>query len=566
MHNENFVNHTDVVGAFSHDPDRQFKEGITNVYESMNSALALDVYQDVYHVLRESTASEQYKEQLFSDVLESSLLHQDKTLEVLPQKLEQLFENTREEILLESYDGNLQPIVGYSLPILKKSFLKSVGKDILQTEVPQQPVIKVAFERQFIKNREGEKFYIPEIFYDDSYKEVMEEAHGNKIPTDWYPKEGSGPVRINELDLLAEAGGSMRRRDTISPNFHIDAVKMDVEGKEIIVDNIQIRPERSMKGGFSAEVVGLTEEGEQVSDTLSGRLDLYSGLLSVSCSAGLITHVRFNGRLSNQNNTNTVEIDMERESFTWEIPHGAHVNTGLTVENLKDQKALNNIDVAARAMSDMATVFNQYEDSEQIDYIIKGFDRWHGRSNLPLGFKNGFTELYTFDAIAPATTMLPDSEWVHDIKFRLNRQMDALKEKLKTEELTFVITANPAHIALFTDTINWVFNKSNDIGGVGMEYSYGIMNNSQSSARVVSTMKIPREAGIHILAYPTSGDNITRKHYKYSQAIRNDYRNPFADNTPNIMAESRFLTTEVTPIHGRMDIQNDEFGRRTLVR
>lgn len=48
------------------------------------------------------------------------------------------------------------------------------------TEVPSKPVIKLAFERKFLKDKAGKKYYIPEIFYDESYKEVSEKLKERK--------------------------------------------------------------------------------------------------------------------------------------------------------------------------------------------------------------------------------------------------------------------------------------------------------------------------------------------------------------------------------------------------
>ena len=54
--------------------------------------------------------------------------------------------------------------------------LECIAKDIMMTEVPDAPVIKVAFERKILKDRNGKKYYIPEIFYDKSFKEASEVA------------------------------------------------------------------------------------------------------------------------------------------------------------------------------------------------------------------------------------------------------------------------------------------------------------------------------------------------------------------------------------------------------
>lgn len=548
------------VGSFLPDYNSDFKENVTSVFENFRNNESLDPMEDILKILKVDALRESYKHELLSDVLEESF--EDPYMDSLPEKLDQLFENTQLEIVKEN-TGTLNPIVGFTLPILKKSFLECHGKDIVMTEVAPSPIVKMAFERKFLKDKEGNKYYIPEIYYDDKFQEVMPHALGKPVSNLFYPEAGALP--LHEFNILEASGGSLALRDSLSNNFVIEAVKMNVgtedAPEEITIEGLSITPEKAAKGTFGYKVIGKNAAGDVKEDFISGRLDFYTGKITVSSSAGLITQVRFGGNLSNQNNTESLEFDREREPITWEIPEGARFNTGMTIERLRDTQALTSIDLMAETISDMSETMAQYEDSTILTFLDKSYNTWKERKTLPFGYEDGFTSSYEFDFIPPTNTILPTSQWSQDLKWYLNRQMDTLKEKLKTDKIMFVVYGNPAHISILQDEVKWVIDDSSRVGGVQLEYRFGVMTKTKSRVHVVSTMKVSREKGLRIVAYPTTKEHVTFKHLKYSINISNEYKNPLTPLTPNIMGVSRFLTTEVTPVQGEMQLKNSDFGR-----
>lgn len=552
------------VGSFLQDKNLEFKQGFKRLHENFTQHEQLDPVTELARVLSVNAIKESYKEALIGDVLMEQF--EDPYLKLLPEKMEQLFENTQDEIVAESFTGTMLPIVGYSLPILKKSFLECHAKDIVMTEIPKEPIVKIAFERKFMKDKAGTKYYIPEVFYNNDYKEVMKHAKGNPIPKTWYPE--SGTVPFQDFNVLEAAGGSLTFRDSLAYDFVIEAVKMTVDGEEVIIEGLSIRPEKSTNNGSFAYLVKGTNPNTQVteSDYLTGAVDFYHGLVSVASTGGKITQVRFGGHLSNQNNMNSLEMDRERESRTWEIPDGVRFNTGFTLEKIKDSKALLNLDVMAETIADMSTVMTQYEDSEILSFLDDSFNRWKDKTDLPFGYQNGFTESWEFSMTPNVQTIALTPQWAEQLKWHINRELDALKEKLKTADMMFVLYGNPAQINLLQDEIKWLINDNHRIGGVQLEYKFGVLNKVGSRVHVVSSMKVPRDAGLKIVGYPTTDEHITFKHYKYSLNIANDYRNPNTPLIPNVMGTTRFLTTEVLPIQGHMDILDDDFGRKTIVR
>jgi hypothetical protein len=557
--------HSNVVGSFITDRNVDFKHNVKAMLESFRGAYSMDAVDDLVKVLKVDTLKEDYKERLMGDVLAESI--DDAYLGMMPAKLEQLFENTALEIVKESSVGQLAPIVGLSLPILKKNYLECHSKDIVMTEVPSKPIVKVAFERKFLKDKSGNKHYIPEIFYNEDYKQILDLSKGKHISDAWYPTTGNLPMQ--DLNILQLSGGTMETRDSLAYDFAIQAVqiatkKADGTDEVTTVSGLNIQPDLASNGSFTYRVKAVGGDGETVEDILTGQVDTYYGKVSVASTAGKILKVQFGGHLSNENNLETVELDRERETREWKIPDGQRINTGLTIEKIKDYKALFNIDVTTEVISDISTVLTQFEDSDIMSFMDKSLNTWRGRKDLPFGYSDGFVESYEFSAQPPSNVFVTTSAWIQtELKFNLNREIDSLKEKLKTQDIMFVVYGNPANITLIQDDVKWIIDEDTKIGGIQLDYRFGVMTSNKNRIHVVSSMKVGREKGIRIVAFPLSKEVITFKHLKYSLNIENVYRNPFTPLTPNVMGTSRYLTTEVLPVQGEFVITNNGFGRTT---
>lgn len=547
-----------VIGSFSQDKNSDFKDGVKHLFEGFNTSYQMDAISDISKVLKMDTLKEAYKEELLSDVMEASF--EDPYYAMLPQKLEQLFENTALELLQESGIAQLSPIVGITLPILKKSYIEGHSKDIVMTEIPTKPIIKVAFERRFLKDAEGNKHYIPDVFYDDRYKEIMNKGKGAPMPTQFYP-EGAETLPFQDFNILAEIpGASIAKRDTLAADFGIKAVMMQVDS-ELKTIPVSIKPNLAADSSFTHRIKYQKDDGTVVDDILMGQVDFYHGLVSASSTKGLIKKVQFDGHLSNENNNETIEIDRERELLEWKIPDGTRINTGLTIEKIKDYKALFNFDITTEIISDMSTVLTQYEDSEILGYLNDKYDEWKNRKDLPFGYDQGFTEEGYFSCEPPANKYVTRSQYIDtELKFDLNRFIDELKVKLRHQDLMFVVYGHPNLITLIQDNVRWIIDEDTKIGGIQLDYRFGVMTANKNRIHVISTLKCPKERGLRVVAYPTTKEIITFKHYKYSMNIENAYRNALTPLIPNVMATSRFLTTDVLPVQGEFHIYENDFA------
>jgi len=558
LDNENQIR---TVGSFVTDKQADFKHGVKALFESFKGSYSIDAIDDLVKVLKVDSLKEDYKERLIGDVLAESF--DDPYYAMFPQKLEQLFENTCLELVKESAIGQLAPIVGISLPILKKNYIEGHSKDIVMTEVPTKPIVKIAFERKFLKDKAGKKYYIPEIFYNDEYKNVVDSTKGKKIVDTWFD------IPAQDIPIMTLSGGSLEMRDSLAYDFCVAAVKAEVEVKggeggtttELVeIGGLNIQPDYGSNRAFSAKI----KIADGVYDIITGVVDTYAGTVSVSCTGSKIKKVQFGGHLSNENNYETVELDREREVREWKIPDGQRINTGLTVEKIKDYKALFDLDITTEIIADMSTVLTQFEDSSILDFLDTSLNKWKGKKDLPFGYSEGFVESFEFSCTPPSNVFVTTSTYIStELKYNLNRQIDELKTKLKTPDIMFVVYGHPNHISLIQDDVKWIIDEDTKVGGIQLDYSFGVMTANKNRIHVISSMKVAREKGIRIVAYPLSKEVITFKHYKYSMNIENIYRNPITPLIPNVMGTSRYLTTEVLPVQGEFKLTNNTFGRQT---
>lgn len=544
-----------VIGSFHNDRNASFKASIRSTARSFEDAFSIDPFRQTMSVLESGQLSSQYIKTLLEDC---NVVTGDPYTDATPMKLQQLMENSRLEILRESFDPAMtSPVVGLTLPILKKSFIEGHSKDIIPVEVPDKPVVKVAMERKFLVDGNGGKHYLPEVFYDERYKKIMAQGRGVKVNSEW-----STALPLHEYDILTKSGGSMAKRDSLAYDFGIQAVKLQVGSnqKEVEVD---ITASLENQHTFTATVSAVNDDTKEVvEDLIFGQVDFYTGRVSVASSKGLVKSVQFKGHLSNINNERTVEISRERKIFDWNIPDGVRINTGLTLERIKDTGALLNIDLTAEAIADMAQVLAQTEDSDTLSYLNAEYDKWKGKTGI-LGYEEGFTREAWFTCEAPGNKMITTSEWIgSELKYYLNRFIDEMKVLLRNPDIMFVIYGHPNNVTLIQDDVNWIIDNDTTMGGVQLDYRFGVMTKNQNRIRVLSTLKCPRERGLRVVAYPLTQEIITFKQLKYSLTIDNGYRNPNTPLTPNIMGTSRYLTKSLLPVQGEFRLEDNLFGSK----
>ncbi|HAB67329.1 MAG TPA: hypothetical protein DCE23_08180 [Firmicutes bacterium] len=639
---------TNIVGEFVDHKNDEFKQCLENLTEGFKQKWGFNIWdrRNFVEAMGRPEMASLYKNLLIGDVIKENLT--DDWFDGHGAKLEQLFENSVDTIIKESTIQELNPIVSYTLPILKKNYYECISKEIMMTQVPNEPFIRMAFERSFLQDKEGNKYYIPEVFYNDEYKEISAKAMGDdirsKLEEYLVANAGALDLPVNNFNVLTACGGSKSKRDELDYDFCIDSITVtrvpdagflyraplkvnpafnpaaaedvttnpkyvvdtdhpayidgNTDKDPLVADTIEVKdlaiePNYASQGTFygvvnyempactapsvepDADAAGVAYPGvlyvsnvqpQMKNVTLFGKVDTHMGIVSVSSPDANVTSVMFGGHLSNQNNEKFVDIDYERTPIEWKIEERETLNAGLTLKKIKDTQALANIDITAKLISDMTTTLTQFEDSDTLTFARKSLDKWRDKKDLPFGYaghisKGSFVEEATFSAEPQTGITALQPTWIDEIlKYHLERLLIQLNKKLYNKNLMYVIYGNPANVSLLRNHVKWVVSNDTKVGGVQLEYKFGLLNGTDFRIHVVSSMKVPEEEGLRILAYPTSNEIITFKHFKYSFNIENQYRNSATPLIPNIMATHRFKTVELTPVQGAMYIINNGFG------
>lgn len=325
------------VGLFQPNVDTSFTDGLKAALEAARDTTHYNPIQDFKNILQDDHAFESYRDIMFADVLGDRPVAESTTYSYLSdntennldlgymslhnEKLDQLIENTKQALYEASTVGQLEPIVALTLPLMKKAYIKSAYKDAIPTLTADKMLINIGYERDFLKDRTGKKYYLPDIFYpenEDTYIEVIKGTVGKPISDKFYPELPPATLPFADLNLLEESGGSLATRDVLGYDLMIDQVQMKVpvaktaeesiDGKTfdasgfkvITVKGLKIKPDFRTRT-FTGEVCqpSLIKGDDTVTvDTILGLIDFYSGKVSITCLLGLIQKVHFSGHLS----------------------------------------------------------------------------------------------------------------------------------------------------------------------------------------------------------------------------------------------------------------------------
>ena len=149
------------------------------------------------------------------------------------------------------------------------------------------------------------------------------------------------------------------------------------------------------------------------------------------------------------------------------------------------------------------------------------------------------------------------------------------------ENLGFVIYCNPKAARLLDKFVTWTVVKTTEIGGVQMNHSFGIVTDSGTPIRVVSSNRIDayinieayqegaaegdlsREYFYNIVAYPMDNFHISYKHLRFARHLTNSPENAgYQDiNNPGgqavlITTSSQYKTIAIQGIQGRVICKN----------
>lgn len=609
---QNIKPNTKVVGNdYASDDSLGFKQEVQAIIESYGGMGGANLLRDMGEII----GSPENKEALIDSVCESVTtsplfttgdIANEAFYDNYGQRMAQLLDNSLRSVATESAMLGYAPIVAYNPFFLKKQWISCIFKDVLMTEVPQSPVINLAFEKRYLKDQEGNEYPIPEVNYDDEVMQKLYDcATGLNITSDIQDIKNYKPAKLILDTTLIPGLTPNDPTAELTIDFKITKVYMEFDPAKDIdgglngahpavgaspkpgdpaSDNttdqkgvyevpcnitVDVTTHQLINGHVKYDV--LDEDGNllcTLEDNVIGNVDFKSGKALIMSESDKVTHFVMSGKTANRWNNRSLDVVRRVERLEFVMPEsGPRLNAAVTVEDASDALALQKVDVIADNVDVMGRTLAEFEDFEIRTYLEASFQAQEAAGVGPHGYDK-MTVTGGFDALPFDSFSNNVTDWMADSREYFERILEELKDKLKTEKAATTVVCHPSLVRFLQKGINWVFeNNQTEVGGMKISYSFGVYTTAQDKVHIITTRYMKKEQGLKFIVIPLTNELITYKHYKYNCVIDRNYRNPIYTLVPNIMCTQRTLTFEVLPVQGKMTIDGrDLFSPQTLKR
>lgn len=452
------------------------------------------------------------------------------------EQLEQLMENARLSILQESTISQVTPLVGLSMPTVRKMWVKTALKNAIPTETAKVPSFTISWMEPYMRDADGTKHELPNALRGVNSLATKPPVHADFIPVP------SSDQDLMALTVINGVAASQANHDAIDPVLFIENVKITLADGTLKTVKVDLK--LSIESGFYGIVKTQNSDGTELTDQLFGAIDLETGKFSVASVKGLIKEFNFRGFLTQENNTRTQSVSFDVRRKDIRIGTGAHINAPLPIEWLQDTLALYNIDGTVEVVDLMSNVVAQKLDHEIIEFFETSFK------------ESGSPFTGTFDVKPAAGFAGSPTEWRHELRTTIEWWATKLKSYTLFTQGYFVIYGNPLDINLLPD-INWQFKSvQGERGGVNVNYDFGVMT-ANNVYQVVSSDNVP--AGKITMFFVPNVDNyMTYKYYPYTFNIEKGYLDPQMPNVPSIMMTKRHTIEELIPMQVQIKVLHND--------
>ena len=580
---------TKVVGnVMASDENMGFKSDIVHAFEEY-ALEGVNLATDLYTILTSPAKAQQFNDVVLESVVSSEgLTNADASSDPFygnyADRLSQLMTNSNNDIVRESVMTGYSPIVSYAPFFLKKQWIACVWKDVLMTEVPNNPIINYQFQKRYIKDMDGNRYEIPDVYYDqETMKKLLSEATGVALKENL---QISLPMNhINLVDPTRNADPSITyledgfvTRDlsnALTQDIAIIAVTLkDSKNKEHEVPTnirIDITTHNFVKGKVSYVVKDEHgEPTETLEDEIIGNVDFDESAITVMAVHGKATKIRLRGKTANRFNHRSLDVERRVEQLQYVMPEsGPRLNSAVTIEEAADAIALGNIDMFADNADTMGNVLAYMEDLEIKSFMDTSYQAQADAAAAGLKGPHNFPQDNHFDSliVEGRFNTLPFggygsnvTSWMQDSKEYFERVLEQLKYKLQTSQCIVNCVCHPSLVRYLKADVRWVFTGETNVSGMKLQYEFGITTVAGDRVHIITSRYMDPNEGIRFVVIPTTSDLITFKHLKYAVTVDRGYRHPLEPLVPNMMATQRTLTFEVIPVQGKLFIDGREMS------
>ena len=494
----------------------------------------------------------------------------------LYDQLGKLFDNKIAQFTEEASVGQLLPIKAIDFPIMMKTQVKQSFKDVVNEEITPNVVIKKQIEHKIVYSKQDPKkrWEYPQCFFNDDFKEMMEAGRGTKLKSD------AVALPLYNYDIIGElTDAPIPSRERLVFDVKIESVEVAATDTAHAgsVPNVVIAlptpitvnlADGSWVGG-KLNLDYTDEEGhsQHLDDCITGMIDWTTYTTTLTAANGKVVAVHFTGRLSNEGNENTVRFAYQREDREFKVAEGFKADSAYTLEELQEHKALLDMDLYTKTYNDLCMLITDMADSDGFDWLDREKAKYDGLDLDPLQWQPMVkkTEFNCDSTIA--TVALPCEYIAKQLKFKIDRFLIDIADDVKMNNLKFVIYGNPRYISLIDPSVKWVFRSGDRVGGVELDYSYGVMTSGETSVYVVSSKKINpvKNQCLRIIPFAPNGETITFKRYKFSTDIVTAKDSAYRDteraggSQTYVWGTSRYADVSIQGIQGEIDFKNADF-------
>lgn len=462
-------------------------------------------------------------------------------------QLEAMFENQRMALIKESSIGDIAPIAGLSMPLLRKTWVKCTLKNAIVTETATKPQFTVAYMKPYMILADGTKL--------DPTKELRgatPTAFGNlpAITTDFHNVGSS--VNLITSTLINGVAASKMNGDALNTVLFIQKVKMEVPADSgTVVVEVPVSIKVGISGEIYADVTAksahaLPANQVVVTDKLFGKVDFSTGDATVVSASGKVKSVQYKGNLTQEANTRTDRISFEISKTEINIPAASHIEAALPMEFIQDTMAIYNIDATAEVTNLLSETV-----SHKLDQEIALF---YEQSDI----NAGSPYQATFSAKPSAGFNGTPTEWRSELKTMITHWCVRLREDLQIEQGYFILIANPLD-AMLLEGVTWsVKNQVDTVGGVMANYDMGVLTGTQQ-IRVISSSRVAK-GKMRVLFFPTTNVQKSYTYYPYSYILSTNLRSGAVGtaNLPTIVVSKRHILHEFAPMQFTITITDND--------
>lgn len=565
---------TNTIGAFNHANDVTSFDNIfaesCETFRRVNHRDYIDAFSD-REVLKNNAIVAGFKSDLLSQLQSDTENFQEDCGNAgnLYEQVSALFDNKVDSLITESANvGTLLPIKTIDFPLLVKNHIKQSFKDVVNEEITPSTTIKKRIEHTiaYSKKDPSQKWEYPQCLYDGSFQEMMKAGKGVSLDT----KAVALPIfQYNLVEELTSAAVPSTQR--IVYDIKIDKVE-DAAGNVISLRTpMQVNlADGAWVGGKISQKYTVDGEEKTINDILTGFMDWDTQtctLTSANAGDDGVKKVHFSGRLSNEGNENTIRTKYIQEDKEWLVGEGTKVDASYTLEELQEHKALLNMDMYQKSYNDLVNLISDMEDSDGYRWLDEEFERYDGVEFDPLGW-NPMVIKTKFNCDSTIATVALQSEYIaKELKFKIDRFIIDIADTTKLDNMNFVIWGNPRYISLLDPYVKWVFRQGSSVGGVKLDYSYGVMTSGDVKIYVVSSKKIDHKThkSLRLLPFVDSNETITFKRYKFSTDVVTADKSAYKDteraggSQTYVWGASRYVDVALQAIQGEVGFENADF-------